>query len=769
MRLQLVIRSRLQSQEVTLDSKRQELVPVGRMVGAAGIAIASNTVSGHHLDVVHIPQSGGWCIVDQGSTNGTFYQSSRLVPGVPSPLSKKGSIFLGQEVVVHFSQEEFNGTGDNRIQSLLAAKGELTIGRGDGADIQLANPRVSRRHARVYERGGQTYVEDLGSRNGTFLDGKPLSGRVEWKPGAILTIGLHQFQLDVDGRTRIGDLSTEVALRAEGISKSFPTKGGVPKCVLQTLDVEFGRGKMIGLMGPSGCGKSTLLKTLLGELKSSSGQVYHNGLELNTHFEMLSRQVGYVPQDDVLHADLTLDQTMSYAGELRNPPGTDKQRIRAKYEAVLKSLDIHSPDLRTKKISELSGGQRKRVAIAIELLRDPQFLFLDEPTSPLDPESIKEFLTTVKELTQRGITVVLVTHKPGDRKYLDQVVFLGKSGYLCYSGDPHQLEAHFGVEEIEEVYRLLSDEANCKMWNDKIPQSAGAKNDLSQDRRSQASTIGSVRQFGVFSRRYAAIKLAKRGALLFSLLQPLVIGILMMLVYDTLLKWDTNPLTQEREMNGELGALFLVVVSAIWFGISNSAKEIVGERSILRRENFLLGTIQPYLLSKYAVLGVLTTLQVSILMGLVAFGIDGLEEVGWSLMPVVVTGLVSVGFGLVLSSWAKNVEAVMSNLPLALIPQILFSGVITPIAGDGAADSMASWLSHIMMSRWGMELFANIQDEAAGAHPYGKVLLQSIYGDGWKDPEVCLELEVQWAFLIALFGAFYVLTYLGIRKQLLRS
>lgn len=769
MRLYLVIRHGAQSQEVQLDSNVQGLVSVGRRREQGNIAIDSPTVSGHHLDVVYLPENGGWCIVDQGSTNGTFYQSSRIQAGVPHALTAQGSVFLGQEVVLHFTQEETGQAEDHRIQSLLATKGELVIGRSEESDIQLANPRVSRRHVRVFKKGNLTFVEDLGSRNGTFLDGKPLGTSTEWKPGATLTVGLHQFQLDANGGAKVGDLSLEVALRAEAISKSFPVKGGGSKRVLQTLDLEFGRGKMIGLMGPSGCGKSTLLKTLLGELKSSSGNVWHNGLDLNANFDMLSRQVGYVPQDDVLHADLTLEQTMGYAGELRNPPGTDKQRIRAKYEAVLKSLDIHSPDLRTKKISELSGGQRKRVAIAIELLRDPQFLFLDEPTSPLDPESIKEFLTTVKELTKRGITVVLVTHKPGDRKYLDQVVFLGKSGYLCYSGDPHQLESHFGVSEIEEVYRLLSDEANCKVWNDKIPQSTGAKNDRSQDRRSQGSTIGPIRQFGVFTRRYGAIKLAKRGALLFSLLQPLVIGILMMLVYDDLIKWETNPLTGGEEISGELGALFLVVVSAIWFGISNSAKEIVSERSILRRENFLLGTIQPYLLSKFWVLGVLTTLQVTMLMGLVSFGIDGMEDIGQSLIPVVVTGLVSVGFGLVLSSWAKNVEAVMSNLPLALIPQILFSGVITPISGDSASSSMASWLSHIMVSRWGMELFANIQDDAAGAHPYGKVLFQSIYGDNWKDPEVCLELEVQWAFLVALFLAFYGLTYFGIRKQLLRS
>ena len=769
MRLHLVIRVGSKSQQLELDANTKGLVPVGRKVGAAGIVLESPTVSGHHLDIVYLEENGGWCIVDQGSTNGTFFQSARLSAGVPCPLSNEGSVFLGQTVVLHFTQDVSEHAEDDRIRSLLDSKGELVIGRGDKVDIQLRNPRVSRRHVRIFKRGVLTFVEDLGSRNGTFLNGKPLVGSAEWSPGSILIVGLHQFKLFANGAAKVDDLSMEVALRAEAISKSFPVKGAVSKRVLQTLDLEFGRGRMIGLMGPSGCGKSTLLKTLLGELKSSSGNVLHNGLDLNENFDMLSRQVGYVPQDDVLHADLTLEQTMGYAGELRNPLGTDKKRIRSKYEAVLKSLDIHSGDLRSKRISELSGGQRKRVAIAIELLRDPQFLFLDEPTSPLDPESIKEFLTTVKELTRRGITVVLVTHKPGDRKYLDQVVFLGKSGYLCYSGDPHQLEDYFGVTEIEEVYRLLSNEANCKAWNDKIPQSAAVKNDLSQDRRSQGSTIGFLRQFGIFTRRYAAIQYAKRGALYFSLLQPVVIGILMTLVYDKLIKWETNPFTEELEVNGELGALFLVVVSAIWFGISNSAKEIVSERSILRRENFLLGTIQPYLLSKYVVIGALTAFQVSILMGLVAWGIDGMKDIGWSLVPVVVTGLVSVGFGLVLSSWAKSVEAVMSNLPLALIPQILFSGAITPISGEGVSGSMASWLSHIMVSRWGMELFANIQDDASGSHPYGRVLFQSIYGDGWNGSEACLEVEVQWACLLALFMAFYVLTYLGLRKQLLRS
>ena len=769
MLINLAIRIGSIIQEVQLDSSQQDFVSFGRSVGARGIVLDSDRVSGHHLDFVHIPELGGWSVLDQGSTNGTFYQSSRLTPGVPIVLSHQGSIFLGQEVVVHFTQKESENQVDDRIESLLESKGQLIIGRGDEADIKLSNPRISRRHVRVFRKGAKTFVEDLGSRNGTFLDGKPVGGATEWSQGSTLTVGLSQFQLDVNGHTRILDRSLEVALRAEGVSKSFPAKGGGLKRVLQTLDLEFGRGRMVGLMGPSGCGKSTLLKTLLGELKSSSGSVFHNGLDLNANFEMLSRQVGYVPQDDVLHADLTLEQTMRYAGELRNPSGTDSARIQSKYESVLQSLDIHGQDLRTKKICELSGGQRKRVAIAIELLRDPEFLFLDEPTSPLDPESIKEFLTTVKELTRRGITVVLVTHKPGDRKYLDQVVFLGKNGYLCYSGDPHQLEDHFNVSEIEEVYRMLSDEEQCRIWNKKIPESKGSLNQHSKERRSQASTIGSVRQFGVFTRRYKAIKTAKRGALIFSLLQPLVIGLLMMLVYEKLVTYPRDPFDPNggNMQVGQLGALFLIAVSAIWFGISNSAKEVVTERSILRRENFLLGTIQPYLLSKLLVLGFLTTIQVLILMTLVGLGIEGMENLGQSMLPVVATGLVSVAFGLLLSSWAKNVEAVMSNLPLALIPQILFSGVITPIAGDGTGSFLASSLSHLMISRWGMELFARIQDNALGQDPYGRQLFLNIYGDGWESD--CLSMEIQWGYLAALFLGFYLLTYLGIRNQLHRS
>ena len=755
LKLNLVIGAREESFE--FDPKDHPVVTVGRGGDGVLVEVQSSNVSARHLDLVYMESKGGWNAVDLGSTNGSILASSTLSPGMPVNLPLSGTLYLGQYVQLRFELDEDDEKG-TLLDRLLESNGQAVIGRGAEADIQLDDPRVSREHALVTKRNGLVYVQDRKSSNGTFLDSREIKGEEVWDPKSTLFVGSHAFKLSLSGQTRVS-LPQEIALTARGVSVIY--NEGRPNAMkaLQTLDLEFGRGKMIGLMGPSGCGKSTLLKMLMGEVKSSTGTVAHNGLELNENFQMLSRQVGYVPQDEVLHADLTLDETMRFAGQLRNPPGTGKDAIRRKSDEVLRSLDIASPDLRSKKIKELSGGQRKRAAIAVELLRDPQFLFLDEPTSPLDPESIKEFLKTVKKLSEeKQITVVLVTHKPEDRKYLDQVVFLGRSGYMCYLGDPMRLEQHFGVEEIEDVYRKLSLESECVSWNQRLPKASEVAADGGDMKREYPRILGRWRQFGVFVARYFKIKTSQRSALTFSFLQPLAIGLLMLLVYTSFLEETVVELTGQKVTRGEIGALFLLSISVIWFGISSSAKEIVGEKAIFRREYYLFGSVVPYLFSKYMVLGGLVVCQTLCLLLVVAWQVEGLGHFWGTLGILSATGMVAIAFGTLLSSWAKNIESVMSNLPIALIPQVLFAGVVAGISEQPSAVAV----SFGTMSRWCMELLSDCQDRAveAGA-PFGDVMEANLYGS-----DMPLEIEWMWGGLLALWTIFCTVSYFGILNQL---
>ena len=214
-------------------------------------------------------------------------------------------------------------------------------------------------------------------------------------------------------------ISDELAITAIGIEKTY--SNGVKG--LKKMDLSIPSKSLLAIMGPSGCGKSTLLKALNGDTPPTKGKVFLFNLELSTNWQYLKTQIGYVPQDDIVHRQLTVEQCLYYTAKLRLDNISDRY-IDKKIDQVLADLNI----LEKKKnlISNLSGGQRKRVSIAVELMTDPLIMFLDEPTSPLDPQTIEDFLEILKKLSDRGTTVIMVTHKPEDLDYMDEVIFMAE-------------------------------------------------------------------------------------------------------------------------------------------------------------------------------------------------------------------------------------------------------------------------------------------------------------------------------------------------------
>ncbi|NJO01455.1 MAG: ATP-binding cassette domain-containing protein [Bacteroidia bacterium] len=331
---------------------------------------------------------------------------------------------------------------------------------------------------------------------------------------------------------------------------------------------------------------------------------------------------------------------------------TQEETIGVKIEDVLKSLftkeDIEK--IYYEKVKKLSGGQRKRVSIAVELLNNPSILFLDEPTSPLDPETIKEFLTRIRDLTQKGATVVMVTHKPEDLKYVDKVIFLAAGGHLVYYGAPNEsLQEHFETEDVLEIYQSISKEENVEFWNEKwnrkkTEQSkAPSYGTLSKNQESLLS------QFLWLSRRYFKIKWSDKSNMLLLAFQPLAVAGLLALIFT----------------NFQLSIIFLMVISAIWFGVSNAAKEIVGELPIFFRERMFNLNIYTYVLSKLGVLILVALLQVAffVLIIFLRYRTDTisiqfpLHYLGFMFLIAFSATLL----GLLLSATSSTTEKVMTN------------------------------------------------------------------------------------------------------------
>lgn len=214
--------------------------------------------------------------------------------------------------------------------------------------------------------------------------------------------------------------------------------------ILQDLTVSVLSGEFVGILGPSGCGKSTLLRALSGQQKLSGGKVFLDQKELRD-----TRQLGFVPQDDIVHTSLTVEKALQYSARLRLPDA----EIGPAVEEVITQLELG--ERRKTRIERLSGGQRKRVSIGVELLTKPQVLFLDEPTAGLDPALEEQFMDLCRQLARQQRTVLMTTHVMQSLDRLDLVMVMC-AGRLVYFGPPGQVAGHFGVGHLNDIYRQLS-------------------------------------------------------------------------------------------------------------------------------------------------------------------------------------------------------------------------------------------------------------------------------------------------------------------------
>jgi ABC-type multidrug transport system ATPase subunit/ABC-type multidrug transport system permease subunit len=658
----------------------------------ADIQIDNNRISKKHLQLIYNSEKK-LIVQDLNSTNGTSLNGIFLKPAGIAELKNKDKLEiagLGGVVILIENEKSPISIEKKDILKILNKKGKLLIGRGADCDLILEGHTISRNHAVIIKESIDTYkIKDLDSSNGTFVNGNRIKGDCKITIKDKIFIGRNQISLI--GETK--DLNEELAISAKGIRKVYSNN----VTALNKTDLSVPSKSLLAIMGPSGCGKSTLLKTLNGDAPSSSGKVYLFNLELTSNYNYLKTQIGYVPQDDIIHKELRVFECLYYTAKLRLKNLSNKE-IHQKIDSILKELNIF--EIKNNIVSEISGGQRKRVSIAVELLTDPLLLFLDGPTSPLDPQTVEDFLDILKRLAEKGTTVIMVTHKPEDLAYMDDVIFMAEGGNVVYYGDSNKYKDYFEVDNAVSVFAKISGKTS-KYWIDKYksprPSSATTTSSINIEKKNDKSLIS---QFYWLTSRYFKIKTNDKINSLYLIIQAPIIACLICLIFTEI----------------SAAVPFITAISAIWFGTNNAAREIVNEASIYKRERMYNLDIFPYILSKVFVLSFFSIIQSAIFV-LILFlhfsnSLVSLTDPFDAFLWMSFISISATFLGLFLSSIMSTTEKVMTIVPIILMPQIMLAGLVAKINNE-----FVEVISYFTLSRWGTEGFNIIQREIISSVP----------------------------------------------------
>jgi ABC-type multidrug transport system ATPase subunit/pSer/pThr/pTyr-binding forkhead associated (FHA) protein len=742
---------------------------------------------------------------EQVSRNGIFLNHSRIDPQQGFLLKHGVQLEIGQNPRNQIILKYFNPSESSRrtpppqrldLRRLREFPVELgrEPDRSRYASMRLDSPVVSRRHATIFINPNGRFTLQDHSTNGTFINGQRVQRFASLEEGDRIRIGPFTLVYE-QGCLELADQGDQIRIDAAHLVRQVKDKQGRLRTILDDVSLSIEPGQLVALVGGSGAGKSTLMKTLLGIEPTTSGTVFLNGDDLRRNFDLYRTQIGYVPQDDIVHADLTVEEVLTYACQLRLPPDTNISSI-----VGLTLEQIKLEHVRHTFIRDLSGGQRKRVSIGVELLADPKLFFLDEPTSGLDPGLDKEMMKLLRELADQGRTIILVTHATANLEVCNRIVFMGRGGRLCYFGPPPEALEFFEMPAVDfkyfaDIYLKLDQgrdqddvQAIVHQWGDKFQNSAAYQTYIEPTvnqhsnarqlpprsrRRSQRYKVGSSpwQQTLLLSHRYWQLVMRDRPSLLLALLTG-PIGIILVRL-ATQGKAPLSQLDPAAVMQASLALRTVFVFScvAIWVGISCAAQEIVKEAAIYSRERLINLGLVPYLSSKLLVrsgiaIGQTLLLVIAILIG---FKSPEAQLLPWTISLTIsnfLTLLSSICLGFLLSSIVKNENQANNALPLIMIPQIIFSGVLFDL------DGWVKQVSWLMLSRWSVGAYGALVDVNAmipppitipGQAPLPQpIATNTIYDPTWHN--VGLAWGILWLSGIAYLGITF---YLQKRKDLL--
>ncbi|WP_031110693.1 FHA domain-containing protein [Streptomyces sp. NRRL S-146] len=592
----------------------------------------------------------------------------------------------------------------------------MRIGRALENELVVSDLQVSRHHAEFHATpDGRMEIRDLGSHNGTYVNGQPITkgGTQLLGPTDVVGVGHSTFRIVGDRLEEFVDTG-EVSFSARHLTVTVD--GG--KQILK--DVSFGvpEKSLIAVIGPSGSGKSTLLKALTGYRPANQGEVLYDNRNLYKQFAELRQRIGLVPQDDILHKELTVKKALKYAAKLRFPADTTGAEREARIDEVLRELklDIH----KDKKVTSLSGGQRKRVSVALELLTKPSLIFLDEPTSGLDPGMDRDVMQLLRGLADDGRTVLVVTHSVAELAICDKLLVMAPGGSVAYFGPPEEALNFFGYDTWADVFSAFENyrdydwagrwkgSQHYQMYAADIDAVAPQSVQVPQMQAMKPpKPQGWMSQFITLVRRYVSVIASDKGFLALMVILPAVLGAVSLLIDADkgLLPNPANPQTGRIIPNGTATTVLLILaVGACFAGAANSVRELIKERVIYERERATGLSRSAYLMSKVFVLGMITVLQ-GLLVGVIGFSSREIPEEGLVFgsatlvelsVPIMALGFTSMMFGLIISSLVKTAEKTMPLLVMFAIIQVVFTGCLFTLHGSIGVNQF----SFLMPSRW---------------------------------------------------------------------
>ncbi len=727
-------------------------------------------VSRRHAEIRN--ENGNYLVYDNGSFNGTLVNDQRLSAptpiyhndqiqlgmggpvlkfNMPSRIAPKGASHAGQRGVAQSQMADLSAmledggsktmvfkAGDisqqmakNQVSvepSLLmsltfGSKQELVIGRADSCDITLDGLQISNQHARLVRTASGVDIEDLNSTNGVFIEGNRISRRSLTLNDSV-QIGSFVLRIDQSFNIGIYDTRSKTRIDSVNITKEVKDRSGGGKLrLLDDVSLSIMPNEFVGLLGPSGAGKSTFMDALNGMRPASSGNVLVNGADLYQNLDAIKQSIGYVPQDDIIHRELTVYRTLYYVAKLRLSGDVSRKEIDQIVDEVMDVTGLS--ERRDVPINQLSGGQRKRVSIAVELVTKPSVIYLDEPTSGLDPATEEKIMVLFRQIAESGRTVILTTHAMENVKLFDKIVLLMR-GKLVFYGEPQGALDHVGAKSFKELYDKIEapieerlknggnrnqvTEQVAEEWKQKFMKTPEYRKNvyepLSQlgnmpstgvNQKRRLGLFGSIRQFFTLSRRYWEVLMRDKLNLFILFAQAPIVAFLTFLVMD-----DDQP----RDF-----LYFVLSLVAVWFGTSVAAREIIRERAVYNRERMVNLGLMPYVFSKLFILGIIVGLQcIMLFLPLKFFDIIGVMP-----MPGVLGGIphfwimllvaaVGISLGLLISALVKTSEMATSLVPLILIPQILFSGLV------GIPYGMARAGSLVMPASWAFDTMKRLSD-----------------------------------------------------------
>ncbi len=598
-------------------------------------------------------------------------------------------------------QQESNTAGfDLRTKSLV------TIGRSAQCDIVIASPLVSRTHAKLIKEPSGWVIEDCDSTNGTFINAQRIQGRHKLEAQDYVAIAAFEY-LFTGEKFAASKQTGQVRIEVRNLSKVIEDKGRKEsKHLLRDISFTIEPGEFVGVFGTSGSGKSTLLDALNGRRPATSGQVLYNGTDLYEAFDLFRTAIGYVPQQDIVHRNIIMQRALKYTAKLRLPPDTSDAEMNDNATHVLDKVGLAE---KAKSLvntpTPLSGGQFKRVSLAVELVANPNVLFLDEVTSGLDAGTDKKMMELFRSLADDKKTVICITHTLENIETCHLVVLLHQ-GRLVFFGPPQAVLGYFNIERLSDVYEMLESKP-AAFWAEKYQASSfyqryvearGTPENKSHlhpktqsEKKAPARDLFGWRQTCTLMSRYYELLMSDKRNMLFLILQAPLIALVMGLVFNM-----DNELAMRAVTESQI--VFLLSLSVIWFGCINSVRELVKELPIYLRERSVNLAIAPYIISKLIPLTAICFVQCLLLLVVLELFIPIPGDFISRFIVLFMIAVSATAMGLSVSAFVGTNDKAMTMIPILLVPQIILSG------GVAKLEVTALWVAKLsMISYWGFE------------------------------------------------------------------